>query len=66
MKKSVLADIEMNLDADYVCNSQNDIYTAALEIQTLLNETYGMNTTLSETTNTLLGSGYEIIGKYYE
>ncbi len=39
----------MTLDADYVCDSYSDVYLAAIDVQQLLQETYGMVTTLTHT-----------------
>jgi hypothetical protein len=39
----------MTLDANYVCDSYSDVYLAAIDVQQLLQETYGMTTTLTQT-----------------
>lgn len=62
--KSIIVDIELTLDADYVCDSYNDVLAAALDVQKLLNETYGMNTiktTIFSPSNDSI-SGYEVTG----
>jgi hypothetical protein len=61
----------MTLDADYVCDSYSDVYLAALDVQQLLQETYGMATTLTQTfLNTpnnnpaeAVTEGYQVTGK---
>ncbi len=61
----------MTLDADYVCDSYSDVYLAAIDVQQLLQETYGMATTLTQTflnrpNNTPAEpeiEGYQVTGK---
>jgi hypothetical protein len=66
----------MTLDANYVCDSYSDVYLAAIDVKQLLQETYGMTTTLTQTfLNTPnnnpaepVTDGYQVTGKkkYYE
>ena len=53
----------MTLDAYYICDESIDLYAAALEVQMLLNNTYGMGSVVSPITNIEIGNGYQVLGK---
>ena len=74
----MIVDIEMTLDADYVCDSYSDVKGAAIDVQNLLEQTYGMTTNLKQTfenipnsnmnttingTSEIITTGYEVTGK---
>ena len=62
----MIVDIEMTLDVDYVCYNQTDLYNAAKDVISLLNEVYNMPTSLMKTSSTTFGDGYEITGNKYK
>jgi hypothetical protein len=53
----------MTLDANYICDEPIDLYAAALEVQVLLNNTYGMGSVVRPITNIEMGNGYQVLGK---
>jgi hypothetical protein len=48
----MIVDIEMTLDANYVCDTYGDVEQAAKDVESLLSQTYGMNTNIQEISNT--------------
>jgi hypothetical protein len=47
----MIVDIEMTLDANYVCDTYGDVEEAAKDVESLLSQTYGMNTKIQEISN---------------
>ena len=74
----MITDIELTLDADYVCDTYADVLAAAIDIESLLSENYGMKTNVQkilseDPQNTLINNqdtgtatylkGYEVKGE---
>ena len=70
----MIVDIEMTLDANYVCDTYGDVEEAAKDVESLLSQTYGMNTNIQEISNqndnnqsgsqsTTYEKGFEVRGK---
>jgi hypothetical protein len=69
----MIVDIEMTLDANYVCDTYGDVEQAAKDVESLLSQTYGMKTNIQEISNpndlqsgnpsTTYEIGFEVRGK---